>query len=602
MPPLVRTGDYYAAGFTLRNGSAKPMKVTATVDLMPRVAQGRPLTVTIPAGGAVPIAWNLTAPQNVATLRWRVSARTADGKAVDQLSVGQDVIPAIPVEVWAATLARVGSTPSIAIAPPAGALPGRGMVDIRLDDTLAPPLQGVRDYMTGYPYNCFEQRLSRIVALGDTAGWTRLAAEIPTYQASDGLLRYWPSDSLNGSEALTAYVLSLTADAGLPIPDGPRTRMIQGMRDVLDGRLRHEDYGDVRLQRLAAFAALARAGAGTPAMLGQIAMTPAEMPTSSLADYLVALDRIPGIANAAALKANAEQVLRTRLVYEGTRLDLSDSSSAAWWMMASGDEAAIKALIVTLGRPGWQDEAPKMMVGVSLRQMRGHWDTTTANAWGTIAARKFAGLYPAEAITGTTTLALGSRTFAKAWPLTVDLRRASFPLPPLQTPLRLSQSGGSGPWASVSVSAAVPLTQPLYAGYRMTKQVSVVQARTPGTLTRGDVIKVTIIVTASAERNWVVVDDPIPAGATIIGDLGGQSSLLGQVTGTDGIEPSYVERGNDSWRGYFAWVPRGTITMAYTMRLNGAGRFNLPPTRVEAMYSPAIRAALPNQPVSVVQR
>jgi uncharacterized protein YfaS (alpha-2-macroglobulin family) len=136
----------------------------------------------------------------------------------------------------------------------------------------------------------------------------------------------------------------------------------------------------------------------------------------------------------------------------------------------------------------------------------------------------------------------------------------------------------------------------------MTKQVSVVQARTPGTLTRGDVVKVTITVTASAERNWVVVNDPIPAGATIVGDLGGQSSLLGQVTGTEGIQPSYVERGNDAWRGYFAWVPRGTFTTAYTMRLNGAGRFSLPPTRVEAMYSPAIRAALPNQPVSVVQR
>jgi uncharacterized protein YfaS (alpha-2-macroglobulin family) len=602
IPPLVRTGDYYAAGFTLRNGSDKPMKVTATVDLTPRVATGRPLTVTIPAGGAVPVAWNLTAPGNIANLRWHVSARTEDGKATDQLTVNQDVIPAIPVEVWAATLAQVGPATSIAITPPMGALPGRGSVDIRLDDTLAPPLQGVRDYMTAYPYDCFEQRLSKAVALGDASAWARLASDMPTYQASDGLLRYWPSDSLNGSEALTAYVLSLTADAGLPIPEGPRTRMIEGLKAVLDGRVRHEDYGDVRLQRLAALAALARAGAGTPAMLGQIGMAPAEMPTASLADYLVALDRIPGIANATALKASAEAVLRTRIVYEGTRLDLSDSSSASWWLMSSGDEASIKALIATLGRPGWQDDAPKMMVGVSLRQMRGHWDTTTANAWGTIAARKFASLYPATAIAGTTTLALGNRSISKAWPLAVNLRQASFPLPAAVTPLRLSQAGGAGPWASVSVSAAVPLKQTLNAGYKMTKQVSVVQARTKGVLTRGDVLKVTITVEASAERNWVVVNDPIPAGATIIGDLGGQSSMLGQVTGTDGVQPSYVERGNDGWRGYFAWVPAGKFTVAYTLRLNGAGRFNLPPSRVEAMYSPAIRAAVPNAPITVAQR
>ena len=87
-------------------------------------------------------------------------------------------------------------------------------------------------------------------------------------------------------------------------------------------------------------------------------------------------------------------MLRSRLVYEGTRLDLSDQDSAAWWLMASGDESALKLLVATLGRAGWQDDGPKMMIGTALRQRRGHWDTTTANAWGAIAVRKFAGLYP----------------------------------------------------------------------------------------------------------------------------------------------------------------------------------------------------------------
>src|SRR3546814_3857944 len=43
---------------------------------------------------------------------------------------------------------------------------------------------------------------------------------------------------------------------------------------------------------------------------------------------------------------------------------------------------SIKALIATLGRPGWQDDTPKMMVGVAQRQLHGRWDTTTSNAWG----------------------------------------------------------------------------------------------------------------------------------------------------------------------------------------------------------------------------
>ena len=97
----------------------------------------------------------------------------------------------------------------------------------------------------------------------------------------------------------------------------------------------------------------------------------------------------------------------------------------------------------------------------------------------------------------------------------------------------------------------------------------------------------------------MVVEDPIPAGASIVSGSGGQSALLaGQASG-DGLAPAYVERGFDAWRGYFDWLPQGETTVEYVVRVNGAGRFQLPPTRVEAMYSPEIHAALPNRPLTV---
>jgi uncharacterized protein YfaS (alpha-2-macroglobulin family) len=152
------------------------------------------------------------------------------------------------------------------------------------------------------------------------------------------------------------------------------------------------------------------------------------------------------------------------------------------------------------------------------------------------------------------------------------------------------------------VKAAVPLTRPLSAGYTLTRKVEAVQARTRGVLTRGDVVRVTLSVTASADRNWVVVADPVPAGATVIGTLGGQSEMLAEGGEGSGSQPSYVERGRDAWRGYFAWLPRGTHVVSYTMRLNAAGRLQLPPSKVEAMYSPEIRAAVPNAAMNVAQR
>ncbi|MFZ5748532.1 MAG: alpha-2-macroglobulin family protein [Pseudomonadota bacterium] len=600
LPPLVRTGDHYGAIFTLRNASSKPMRVTATVALNPAVATGKPLTVDIAPGGAVPVAWNLDAPPTEGSLSWTVTAEAKGGKSSDRLTVKQDIVPAVPVETWAASLVRVGEGPGVTIAPPGGALPGRGSVDVLLTDTLAPPLAGVRDYMAAYPFNCFEQRLSRAIATGDVAAWNLLAGEIPVYLDREGLLRYFPSDTMPGSEALTAYVLSATAEAGLPIPDAARGRMVDAMKAVLDGRLRHEDYGDARFRKVAAFAALARNGAATPEMLGQLGLGAGDMPTALLADYLVALDHVPGLANRAQLRADGEKLLRTRLVYEGTRIDLVDKGNMPWWLMSSDDEASIKAVLAVIGRPGWNDEAAKMMVGVAMRQQRGHWDTTTANAWGTIAARKFDAVYPATAIAGITTGTIGGNSMTRSWPLAAADRSMRFPLPAATMPLQLSQSGGAGPWAMVQVKAAVPLTQPLNAGYRLTRKIEVVQAAVPGKLSRGDVVKVTISVEASAERSWVVISDPVPAGATVIGDLGGQSELLDQ--GSDAGGASYIERGRDSWRAYYRWMPRGTTTVSYTMRVNTAGHFQLPASRVEAMYSPEIRAAVPNAPMDVAQR
>ncbi len=89
----------------------------------------------------------------------------------------------------------------------------------------------------------------------------------------------------------------------------------------------------------------------------------------------------------------------------------------------------------------------------------------------------------------------------------------------------------------------------------------------------------------------------------MIGSLGGQSEMLGAAANDgSGVSPSYVERGRDAWRAYYGWVPRGSFTISYVMRLDAAGTFSLPSTRIEAMYSPEIRAQLPNQPMVVAQR
>ncbi|PLK26927.1 alpha-2-macroglobulin [Novosphingobium sp. TH158] len=594
LPPLVRTGDRFDAVFTLRNGSDKPMTVTARPRVEGGISADDARTVTIPAGGASRVQWTVAAPAEPGSLKWTVEARSKDGKFRDTVVAMQEVAPAVPVEVWAAGLYRVGEGEPPAIMVPQGALPG-GFVDVALSDSLAPPLGGVRDYMLLYPWTCFEQRLSRIVATGDAAAWESLASAMPSYLDGDGLLRYFPSAEMRGSTELTAYVLAITAAADLKIPEATRARMVAALKGVIEGRVSRDRpfAADERLVKIAALSALARAGAAEPGLVARIDMVPAQMPTGTLADWIAALDRLPKAPKAAMLKAAAEGELRKRLVYEGTRLDLSDSARAPWWMMVSADEMAIKVLDATLGKPGWQAEAPRLMVGLASRQQKGHWDTTLANAWGSVVVRRFAALYPATAIAGTTRLALGGKTLEAKWPRAADPQPLRLPL--VTGPLAMTQSGGAGPWASVTVRAAVPLKEPLMAGYRLAREVTVVSAREKGRLSAGDVVRVKLSITATADRNWVVLADPLPPGATVMSGLGGQSALARKDEGraSEGAYPAYVENQKDSWRAYFDWLPRGTTTVEYTVRLNGSGQFTLPPARVEAMYAPSIRAQLP---------
>ena len=595
LPPLVRSGDQYDALFTLRNSTEQDLKVTATAAVSPSLGELKPQTVTVPAGGAVPVSWRVTAPE-VASLSWTVSASVAGGGASDRIIVEEQVVPPVPEETWAASFFRLTPGMRVPLAPPDGALPGRGGIEVAFTASPAPSLSGVRDYMRLYPYGCFEQRLSKAVALGDTAAWTQQMADLPAYVSDDGLLRYWPGAQQPGSVALTAYALSITAEAGLPWPDEAKAKLLASLRSVVDGRLADEGQApsDARLLRLAAVAALARNGASSAAMASRVAIPLRDMPTASLADWLTILDRTPGMKPAA--KAAAEQALRGRIVYEGTRLDLVDKATAPWWMMVSDDEMALKALLAITGRAGWAEEAPRMMIGAALRQQRGHWDTTPANAWGTVAVRRFAQAFPGVP-TGITSATLGAMSLQRNWPSPAPML---FPLPAQPSSLLLAHNGAAQPWAFVSVRAAVPLTAPSFSGYRIAREVSFLIRKDPRQVSRGDVMKVRITVEAPVDRTWVVVEDPLPAGASLVGGGGNQSALLAEKAGgSEGSWPSYIERREGIWRAYYGWLPSGRTSIEYVVRINSTGRFQLPPTHVEAMYSPEIRASLPNAPLEV---
>jgi len=117
----------------------------------------------------------------------------------------------------------------------------------------------------------------------------------------------------------------------------------------------------------------------------------------------------------------------------------------------------------------------------------------------------------------------------------------------------------------------------------------------------GDILRVRLQLEAQSDVTWVALSDPIPAGAVILGSgLGRDSRLLTQDEERAGRAwPSFEERSLESFRAYYDYVPQGEWVFEYTIRLNNPGAFNLPPTRVEALYFSEIFEESPNPPMKV---
>jgi alpha-2-macroglobulin len=604
LPPALREGDRFAATFTVRNtsGAALPVEIRASTSPALELPARR---LEIPAGQAREVSWDAAVPVGTTSLAWDVTARSADGAVSDRLSVSAVVKPAHPVRTYQATIAQLAAPLKFPVERPKDAVPGRGGVDVTLRARLGDGLDGVREYMSQYAYTCLEQHLSRAVALRDRAEWDAWMARLPAYLDADGLLKYFPSERLEGEDALTAYVLAIADEAGWPIPEPALARITKALGDFVAGRITRRSAlptADLTVRKLAAIAALARRGAAQPAMLDSVALEPDLWPTSAVIDWLGIVRRVQGIPRAAEKRAHAEGILRARLNFQGTTMTFStEKSDALWWLMISTDSNALRALIELLDRNAWREDVPRLVRGALGRQQRGHWNTTVANAWGVLAMEKFSAAFESVRVTGETSIRYGSERDSVQWTSAAPQSERKLPWQEGSLPLSIAHRGAGRPWAIVRATAALPLAAPLSTGFAITRSVTPVEQREPGRWSRGDVARVRLEVDAQSDMSWVVVDDPVPGGATVLGSgLGGQSQILTADEQREGHAwPAFEERRFDAFRAYYRFVPKGRFAVEYTVRFNNPGTFVLPATRVEAMYAPEMLGELPNAPIAV---
>ena len=625
LPPLVREHDKYKASLTVRNSTARAMTVEVKAKAGTQTLDAR--EVKLDAESATEIAWTAEAPEGETVLAWEFEAtEKASGSAVasDKLRVAQQIAPAVPVTVQQATFARVEGALEVPVAVPTGAVLGkkgpRGGIEVGLSAKLSTPPPGLRRFFEEYPFSCLEQRTSVAVGLHDATRWQQIVESLPTYLDNNGLARYFPGDGRGngGSPALTAYLLDLTQaldDDAFRIPPEIAQHMMRGLAAFAEGRIKPEYWSpqnDTVVRKLAAIGALVRRGQVPVSAIASLDIAPDRLPTSALIDWYDITRRLNTLPDRAARHADAERELRNRLSYVGSRLVFtSERSDYWWWLMVSGDVNAFRLIATTINDPAWKDDQPALVQGAMLRQQRGNWGTTVANAWATVALDQFGRKFEKDPVVGRTRVALGSvpvQDFswpAKAGEVGTD-NGGKLMMPwsekPLATDaLKITHEGSGKPWAALQVLAAVPVKEPIASGFHVTREVTPVEEKAAGKVSRGDVWRVHLTVESDQEMSWVVVNDPLPAGARVLGEGDGRDAQIatrGERT-TGDAWPAYVERTFGAYRAYYAYVPRGKFAIDYTVRLSNAGEFVLPGARVEAMYAPEVFGAAPTGKVVV---
>lgn len=614
--PMMREGDQINNVVSVRNTTSKLMKVHFEVKA-PALADLPKLEARdIKPGEAQSISLPFRVPRDVKQLTIVLGARDEISGASDAVEAKIRVDEALPTQVVQATLFQLKENHEIPIKLSDKAIAGKGGVHVQARETLAAGLGGVRTYMESYPYTCLEQRISRAVVLNFKKELARLIEELPGYLDSDGLLKFFPTSKC-GSANLSRYVLDLLHENGVKIPEGPRSLLIGGLKRALGDELKCTSWWDRSYENrfahqldIAVMDTLSRYSAFTLDMLSSIKVTPNLWANETLAAWVSLLSRESNAAPAHLEQAKV--ILRSRINFQGSIMALQHGLSVSdqWQLLSSNDQEAAKVFGLAVNGLVTADDVGRLARGMIARLHNGHFDTTTANAWAMTIFRQFSAKFEKVPLGGKTEVTYGRVNGGFDWSEKTKNKPPVakvflWPLPGRSAAMRFEQKGSGQPWVNLEARAAIPLKGPVDLGYSISRKVQPVLQHKKGHYSVGDVLEVQLTVRAKTDQAWVVIRDPMPAGATHLGaGLDGSSEILnrkslGKKKAQAQIEEwptEYEEKSLAHFTTYAAYLPRGTYSTTYRLRLNSAGQFRLPPTRAEALYAPEVYGETPNSP------
>jgi alpha-2-macroglobulin len=590
------------------------------------------------------------APNSEARLDWRFSAEKAGtasvtGKAIadtdsDAVELSLPVLPfGLRRELGKSGSFSNGGKATANLTIPSESNPAARTIQVSLAPSLAGSLLGALDFLTGYPYGCTEQTLSaylptlvvartmaqlklepteRLTQVDRyaTAGLKRLL----DYQHEDGGWGWWKTDE--NEPFMTAYAtfgLLETRSAGYKVPDD---RIANGLAALVRLYRKYPRAVPALKAYMVYILARARAEKIEPASLEE---GPFDL-AAALSEVWGARDRLTPYGRAILLLTlNAASDGRAGELARELLAEAKQEGDLAWWptdhdpllddwadTTVEATATAVQALVVHQPRSPVLEAAVRYVL--ANRQSGMYWFSTKQTAmvlYGLTAYMRARGETGAPA---TVQVAVNGTPLP---PVAFDAKALTAPDPVVLTAagregantVTVNASGGAVYWSASAQyfdtrtpiertgGRKLAIARDYFALSAVEVGRKIVYRDTPfsGTAKPGDLVLVHIAVAGSSDWNYLLVEDPLPAGAEPIAD--------------DSLYPLEKQRPRrwsdrrelrDNRVVFFQdALSQGRIDLWYLLKIVTPGVFRAMPAQVAPMYVPDVSASTTVQPVTI---
>ncbi|CAN5319939.1 hypothetical protein BH09GEM1_BH09GEM1_41830 [soil metagenome] len=648
LPRFVRPGDQFTAGAVInrRDGASVDVNVTASATgATLRGARSQTTTLTALKGTEVRFPF-LAQRTDSASFRFDVSdTRNADAVRVT-IPVRPDHHPVIH------TLAGVlHDTAAVDLPLPLGMDLDRSRLSLTFGTSPLAMLRGMRQALRIYPYDCTEQVASAAVPLvalysaqvkggakmpGDPRREIARAVEvIVSRQRANGGIGYWsPTDW--SSAWLSAYAGMVLLDARDAMNGaGVDKKVLDKLANYLKTQLHADSTAEFspvarwsqrpeyrRREQLAAADFLSRYGRPDIAAENVLLSAAAQLTMEDRARLAEVLVRRKQVAAARRLM----DAMWATMHVEGTHIVLSDTTHRPFYF-DSRIRPLSRVLTATLAvQPDHPFVGPIAETLVQLTRANREWEWNSqdyafaASALSALDRQRRTQSERQVRIRSGDRVILAATTGADG-----AGRDSSIALSSVVSStggrqhlaLNVDVSAGSGAvyyYLNVTEIPAAPPVTPEDRGIQVERWYERVDGGAPlQSVAEGELVRVRLRITVPSARDFVVLDDALPAGLEAI-DLSLRTSAKSAGPGAKRGESSDEERGEDdnglSWYGSWDsgwWSPfdhrelrddrvvysasllwKGTYTATYIARATTPGTFIRPPAHAEEMYNPAV--------------